>query len=708
MGQCNSCDVTIDNNGANTNTPTNLKDGDVICINANNRTRSIDLRNKNNLTICVGPGDFFSGNLDNYNTSNKITINVYGEYRGNLTLNNSSSSFNVFSSGIYTNNGSLSVQNGSVNNSGTINRGITFSNSSSFNNSGLQTGNITINGAADVRNSGIMNISSLSFDNNNSGMSFTNFSTGTLNVSNSVTMSGKIVLNGTSTFQNNLTFINNNSVKTVTIDGSASLTVNQTLSLSRNTIINITNPSNLTPKTSLTVNSLDFQNNGGSNSTINQGANTIFNVTNNTNVQSGVAQLNIEGAFDTGNNFTVGNNGNASPVRLQLKGDGQLSIGGNASISKHITAEDNSKIDVAGNLIMENNGDNSFTIDDNVTLHVGQNTTLNKPMYVSGSSKITLDGNLTMPNVGSELVINDDVNFYVGGNTSVESPIRMNDNSFVTFDGNVNLPNVGNAIFEVNDNSDVLITSNLTKSGGNVSVGGTGQLVICDQRLPTGSVSGSYPAAGSSGVSAGANPAYYGGCRILPVDYLYFKATYQSANRKTLLEWSTAQEWGNSHFEVERAINSIKEWEVIARVDGNGYSNEPATYTYTDDQLPLAGGDVFYRLKQVDDDASFSYSKTEAIQLPSLAGKSVWVAFPNPISYGTEISVSLIQPDLYQDEPIYISLINMLGEGESKVLTYPEEVSRMVSEWMRYKNAGLYIMDIRWGNNSEQIKLLKN
>ena len=196
--------------------------------------------------------------------------------------------------------------------------------------------------------------------------------------------------------------------------------------------------------------------------------------------------------------------------------------------------------------------------------------------------------------------------------------------------------------------------------------------------------------------------------KILPVEFLYFNATYLKEDNSGILEWSTSQEWENSHFEIERAIHSVKEWEAIGSVEGKGYSDTPMEYNFTDSNLPISGGNIFYRLKQVDYSGKFSYSKTKAIQILATEGNSAWIAYPNPSQLGSEIRIELLQPKQYQDEPISISLINMLGDGESKVLTSPEEVSRMVSDWMRYKNAGLYILDIRWGNNSEQIKLLKN
>jgi hypothetical protein len=831
-GQCSTCDVTISNNGI---TPT-INNGDIVCVNFN-RSNPIDLQNSNNVIICIPSGRTFSGGFSNYITTNRIRINVYGVFRGDLTLDRNNSEFNVFPGGQYNNNGTLTLTRGQLNNQGTItrpiaieNRGIytnsgtqtgnvtlsannsnyiitssgiqsngtvtvtngsfinqgvnsrttlllnssTYDNSGTqsgqvtvadnsqytnsanqsgvvyvvnngnyqnngtqsntvdiggtatytnnnihngnvalttngiYSNTGVQTGNLTINNGTSATNSGTLNLSSLNFDTNNSGMVFNNTSSSILNVTNSTSMSGTVTLNGTSTFSNNLTFTTNNGVTNVAISGNANLSVAGTLSLARNSNVNITNPSALSPGPIINANSLTFPNDGGSTvRQLNIGANSTVSIALDTDVDTGNAQINLAGSLET-RDLLIKNNGGASPVRLVMTGDSELIVNRDAIINRDITTTDNAQISITRDLNLQNSGSYSLTISGNTSLDVGRNTTLNRPMQVSGTSSVNLAGNLTLPNVGgSELVINDDVNFTVGGNTSVEGPIRMNNNAYVTFNGNVNLPNVGGAQFIVNDNADILITSNLTKSGGNIIVGGTGQLVICDQRLPSGSITGSYPASSSSGVSIGASPAYYGGCRILPVEFLSFNATYQTQTRSTLLDWSTAKEWENSHFEIERAVNSVKEWETIGRVEGNGYSEAPVEYSFTDTELPLTGGNIFYRLKQVDFSGKFSYSRTRAIQVDPIDSKSVWLAYPNPSNIGSEISVALLRFNDYHDELISLRLIYMLGESQSTLLFSPDNISEVVSGWLLTKKAGIYILDIRWGTNSQQIKLLR-
>jgi hypothetical protein len=101
------------------------------------------------------------------------------------------------------------------------------------------------------------------------------------------------------------------------------------------------------------------------------------------------------------------------------------------------------------------------------------------------------------------------------------------------------------------------------------------------------------------------------GTRIapLPVEYLYFNPTLNRENRFVKLTWATAKEWENSHFEIERSVNGVNNWEKIGQMEGIGWSDMPVGYEFADEELPLVGGNVYYRLKQVDFDTTFSYSK---------------------------------------------------------------------------------------------------
>ncbi|RZL13127.1 MAG: T9SS type A sorting domain-containing protein, partial [Pedobacter sp.] len=99
---------------------------------------------------------------------------------------------------------------------------------------------------------------------------------------------------------------------------------------------------------------------------------------------------------------------------------------------------------------------------------------------------------------------------------------------------------------------------------------------------------------------------------VLPVDFLDFTAQKQSASG-VMLNWSTAKEQNNSHFEILRSIDG-KSFKKIINVKGSINSNELRKYQYTD-RLPHSGAN-YYQLKQVDlDGKDVFHPKVVAVSL---------------------------------------------------------------------------------------------
>ncbi|WP_169334644.1 hypothetical protein, partial [Mariniradius saccharolyticus] len=605
QSQCTGCTVTITNNGLAGYTVT---DNSVVCIRFN-RSNPINLSNRNNVTVCVDEGFTFSGNFTGYTNTNRLTVNVYGTFRGDLILNNAASSFNVFSTGAYNNAGTLTVTNGSVNNLGTISRPVLLSNSSSYNNqgnqsgavtlnnnasftnsgiksdlltlnnsatflnSGTKNGNLTVNNSGTVTNSGAMTVPTLSLATVNT--SFTNSSTGTLTVSNTATLRGIVNISGTANFSNNVTLQDLGT--NLTVSNGGQMNISGALTVGPNALVNVTNASNGIPQTTLSAASLTFPNNGGSNNReFFIGPNSNVSVSNDTNLDTDRAVMNIQGNFETGRDLVVSNNGGTSPVRINLNGNGSLNVGRDAIINRDIVASGNSSFTVDRDFRMANTSSYSFNISDNVTFTVNGNTEINRLLNVSGTSSIFLNGNLNLPNVGSaSITLNDDVSLVVRGTATVNRPFVFNDNVVATFESNVDLPNVGGAAFEVNNNGDVLIQGNLNRTGSSatINVRNSGSLVICNDRAPNGDIEGLFPPATAPNVNISPIPAFYGGCRILPVEFNYFDVVFRRENRKVLVTWATAKEWNNSHFEIQRSDDGLKTWKTLDNVPGKGWSD---------------------------------------------------------------------------------------------------------------------------------------
>jgi hypothetical protein len=90
----------------------------------------------------------------------------------------------------------------------------------------------------------------------------------------------------------------------------------------------------------------------------------------------------------------------------------------------------------------------------------------------------------------------------------------------------------------------------------------------------------------------------------LPVTLSSLKVN--TVNQKNNLAWTTTSESNNAYFEVLRSSDAIN-FGKIGSVDGNGDSQQPEAYQFTDD-APKPGVN-YYRLKQVDFDGQFELSR---------------------------------------------------------------------------------------------------
>jgi hypothetical protein len=110
----------------------------------------------------------------------------------------------------------------------------------------------------------------------------------------------------------------------------------------------------------------------------------------------------------------------------------------------------------------------------------------------------------------------------------------------------------------------------------------------------------------------------------LPVTWLTFDGNY--LGEAIQLSWSTGSEENNSHFEVERSLDG-SDWEVINTVTGAGTSSQVNTYQSIDENPHQTIN--YYRLKQIDFDGAFDYSKT-IVMSKELSKSFNLNVFPNP------------------------------------------------------------------------------
>ena len=114
-------------------------------------------------------------------------------------------------------------------------------------------------------------------------------------------------------------------------------------------------------------------------------------------------------------------------------------------------------------------------------------------------------------------------------------------------------------------------------------------------------------------------------------------------------------------------------WEMIGFVEGHGNSNSPKEYFFIDDNV--TSGKYAYRLKQIDNDGTYEFSKVIEIDVDAPLGYELSQNYPNPFNPTTTIKFSL--PEAAN---VKLSLYNIIGET----------VALLVNE---FKEAGVHTIN---------------
>lgn len=107
----------------------------------------------------------------------------------------------------------------------------------------------------------------------------------------------------------------------------------------------------------------------------------------------------------------------------------------------------------------------------------------------------------------------------------------------------------------------------------------------------------------------------------LPLNITTFTATYQ--NKLSALRWSSSNETNTANFVVERTSNGSTFSQIgYVTAKGSGYNS----YGFTD-ATPTEANTIYYRLKMIDRDGSYSYSKVVSVNFSDNQSFSI---IPNP------------------------------------------------------------------------------
>jgi subtilisin family serine protease len=189
--------------------------------------------------------------------------------------------------------------------------------------------------------------------------------------------------------------------------------------------------------------------------------------------------------------------------------------------------------------------------------------------------------------------------------------------------------------------------------------------------------------------------------QALPVELSSFSASVIGSSVK--LNWRTETEQNNYGFEVERKVGSpqstVGNYEKIGFVEGYGNSNSPKSYSFTDNSI--GSGKISYRLKQIDNDGSFSYSKIIDVDLGAPKKFELTQNFPNPFNPNTAIRFSLPETG-----NVKLTVFNLLGQEVAVLVNgLTEAGTHIINFDAAGLNSGIYIYRIESGSFNEVRKM---
>ena len=165
---------------------------------------------------------------------------------------------------------------------------------------------------------------------------------------------------------------------------------------------------------------------------------------------------------------------------------------------------------------------------------------------------------------------------------------------------------------------------------------------------------------------------------ILPVKLINLKALRNDGSIK--LSWSTATEKDNDYFEIQRSTDLIY-FENIGNQIGSGNSNLLLEYNFTDNNIEESEI-YYYRLKQVDFDGKYEYSKIISV-LSKIEEQSKVSVYPNPAHNFFIVESS-------NRKKMDCRVFNNTGQVISKLVIYNSKSKILTEDWEK----GVYYIQI--------------
>ncbi|GGB11430.1 G8 domain-containing protein [Puia dinghuensis] len=188
--------------------------------------------------------------------------------------------------------------------------------------------------------------------------------------------------------------------------------------------------------------------------------------------------------------------------------------------------------------------------------------------------------------------------------------------------------------------------------------------------------------------ASGVSPTGFSSAPLtLPVTFTEFTAI-RSDNGIVNITWNTVNEINNSHFDLERSTDG-SEWSTITTIAA-GNNLQANSYNYTDEAAPA--GQIWYRIRQVDLDGNYMYTKIVLVSATANAQATI-------ITSGKTVTIF---PEKMSGSRLVVRLISLGGQVMQQQSF--ESASSRIDLSLSTSPNGIYLVQVTDGNQFSMVK----
>ena len=334
--------------------------------------------------------------------------------------------------------------------------------------------------------------------------------------------------------------------------------------------------------------------------------------------------------------------GTSTPSITGGHGSGTATVNHDMTINADYSLASGTLLVTAGNSVVVNGNmtkGGGGAINVYGTLLITGNLTLNSVLNIYPGGQVIVQGNITV-NSANYLIVGTtsaappyaDLIVYQNVISQTSGDVTVNQNGRVAIFGDVTAAG-GGTVFRINNGGQVYIDVDINFSGGGSDIINNNNTNPYGLYV-NGTITNSGGGSGTTGNNAdletmeNTNPPFYSWVESIPASPLPVELMYVTAkivDGVIQLNWATASEINFDYFEIEYSTNGVS-FQSIGIVQGAvGDSYKKRTYQFNH-VTPVVGNN-YYRLKSVDLDHSFTYSKKIAVLFDE---QPQVLIYPNP------------------------------------------------------------------------------